>query len=74
MFIIIVLTVALAVSSLPELVGQGDDFVTQNRIYFLSLFILVPLFCLLAGWALASLPLFAGRPRGGGQPAGEAGS
>lgn len=46
MFIIIVLTVALAVSSLPELVGQGDDFVTQNRIYFLSLFILVPLFCL----------------------------
>ena len=46
MLVILVLTGALAVSSLPELVSTSDDFVTQNRTYFLSLFALVPLFCL----------------------------
>ncbi len=46
MLVILVLTVALVVSSVPALVGASDDFVAQNRTYFLSLFVLVPLFCL----------------------------
>ena len=46
MLIIIVLTAALIMSHLPELVGTSEDFVTQNRTYLVGLFVLVPLFCL----------------------------
>ena len=46
MLIILVLTAALIMSHLPELVGASEDFVTRNRIYLVGLFVLIPLFCL----------------------------
>ena len=46
MLIILVLTTALIMSYLPELVGASDDFVTRNRTLVSGLFLLVPLFCL----------------------------
>ena len=46
MLVILVLTAALIMSHLPELIGASDDFVAQNRIYLTGLLVLVPLFCL----------------------------
>ena len=45
-FIILVLTAALIMSYVPELVGASNDFVTRNRTLVMGLFLLVPLFCL----------------------------
>ncbi len=44
--VILVLTAALIVSHLPELVGASGDFVSRNRTYLTGLFLLIPLFCL----------------------------
>ena len=46
MLVILVLTAALILSNLTELVGSSDDFIARNRTYLLGLIVLVPLFCL----------------------------
>ena len=43
---ILVLTAALVMSYLPELVGATEEFMTQNRTLIMGLLVLIPLFCI----------------------------